>query len=573
MRMTERRQAPRITIQALAYVNLEPESGGIIVNLSEGGLCFQAATPVQRPGKVRFWLSHRDHGIEAESELMWTDEGRQRGGLRFTQLSPEAREEIQTWISQHGAPVPLQENVASSFPSPTTAPYASADRLYTTAPSREPETVERFSLNQLGRRLLTGFSGGLAVGVFVSALVAGVFLLNAHRRDLGESLIHLGERLGGRTQAQAESPEPQLLSPDMQRASPEPQRLSSGTLRIASETHPVASNPQPRLSEQFRVVSDPQPVAVETKTPAPEQQALTPEMKKVAPEPQLAPPTQVSVLRPEKVVSQPAAESPKPEGVKLEAATAVPVVALPNSKATASSAMTASTTATPQPSTPTIAVAPGSGASSGASSATSAGVVQAVIPQRESGSQPIFHIEQVKPANTGSLSEKFLEVGKFKEKVWADKETVKVSEFGYPVKVMPKNSAWKKSYQVVVGPFGTDPEAEAAHRNLASNGFEPRSFERGTRGFRFPRTLKVAGTSVPMGDCTIQWESYMPDAIVKIETKSGGAVTTDGTWVKRGGKYGDDAVVYTKNVDGSQTLVEIRFSGMGQVLVFGKGRI
>jgi hypothetical protein len=572
MRMTERRQAPRIPMQALAYVNLEPESGGIIVNLSEGGLCFQAATPVQRPGPIRFWLSQRDHGIEVESELMWADEGRKRGGLRFTHLSPEAREEIQTWISQHSAPVPLQEDVASSLASLPTAPYPSADPLSTRAPAREAETVERFSLNQLGRRLLTGFSGGLAVGVFASAFVAGVLLLNAHRRDLGESLIHLGERLGGRTQARAGSAEPQQLSPDMQQA-PQPQRLSSGALRIASEANPVASNPLPRRSEQLRVVSDPQPVTIETKKVAPEDQALTPETKKVASEPQLAPPTQVPVLPPEKVVSQPTTETPKPEGMKLEAAAAVPVVALPNSKATASSVMTASATAALQPSTPTTDAAPGSGASSAASSGTSAGVVRTTTPQREPVTQPNFHIEQVKPANTGSLSERFLEVGKFKEKVWADNETVKLSEFGYPVKVIPKNTGWKKSYRVVVGPFGTDPEAEVAHRNLASNGFEPRSFERGTRGFRFPRPLKVAGTSVPMGDCTIQWESYMPDAIVRIETKNGGTVTAEGTWVKRAGKFGDDAVVYTKNVDGSQNLVEIRFSGMGQVLVFGKGRI
>jgi predicted lipid-binding transport protein (Tim44 family) len=572
MRMTEHRQAPRIAMQALAYVNLEPESGGIIVNLSEGGLCFQAATPVQRPGTVRFWLSHRDHGIEAESELMWTAEGRKRGGLRFTHLSPEAREEIRTWISQHGVAVSTQENVSSSFASPHSAPSLSADRLDPTTTSREPETVGRLSLNQPGRRLLTGFSGGLTVGILASAFVGGVFLLNAHRRDLGESLIRLGERLGGRTQTEGASREPQQLSPDMQQASPEPQRLSSATLRIASEASPAASNPPVGLSERLRVISDPKPPPIETKGVAPEQPAVTPETRKLTPEPQTALPTQVPDLRPEGVVSQPAVETSKPEAVKLQTMTAVPVVDLPNSNAMVSSVATAGPTTMPQPSSPANDTAPRSGAGAGTSSGRSAGVVQAANPLMASGSQPALHIEQVKPADTGSLSEKFLEVGKFKEKVWADKTTVKLSEFGYPVKVIPKSSAWKKSYQVVVGPFGTDPEAEAAHRSLASNGFEPRSFERGARGFRFPRTLKVAGTSVPMGDCTIRWESYMPDAIVKIESRDGGSVTAEGTWVKRGPKYGDDAVVYMKNVDGSQSLVEIRFSGMGQVLVFGKGR-
>jgi hypothetical protein len=38
--------------------------------------------------------------------------------------------------------------------------------------------------------------------------------------------------------------------------------------------------------------------------------------------------------------------------------------------------------------------------------------------------------------------------------------------------------------------------------------------------------------------------------------------------VDRGAKYHTDAVVYTNNADGSHTLVEIRFAGKNQALVF-----
>src|SRR6516165_2898116 len=95
---TERRQTPRMTVEGLAYVNLEPDNGGIILNISEGGLCFHSTTPVQQTAKVRFWFAQRNHRvaaggrlawteetgsgfIEAESELAWTDETRIRGGL------------------------------------------------------------------------------------------------------------------------------------------------------------------------------------------------------------------------------------------------------------------------------------------------------------------------------------------------------------------------------------------------------------------------------------------------------------------------------------------------------------
>jgi hypothetical protein len=62
----------------------------------------------------------------------------------------------------------------------------------------------------------------------------------------------------------------------------------------------------------------------------------------------------------------------------------------------------------------------------------------------------------------------------------------------------------------------------------------------------------------------------VPEAIVKFEKEGSVLGTTEGKWVKRGVKYEDDAVVYRKNSDGSRTLLEIRFAGMSQALVFGK---
>jgi hypothetical protein len=44
--------------------------------------------------------------------------------------------------------------------------------------------------------------------------------------------------------------------------------------------------------------------------------------------------------------------------------------------------------------------------------------------------------------------------------------------------------------------------------------------------------------------------------------------TTMGKWVDRGAKYKADALVYSDNPDGSHTLLEIRFAGQRQALVF-----
>ena len=80
-----------------------------------------------------------------------------------------------------------------------------------------PKTREQSSLRS--------FSGGFATGVLVFGFFVGAgFLLSAHRRQLGEALIHWGEKLGAASQAQkvpaAEAPETQSQQPAMASAPP-----------------------------------------------------------------------------------------------------------------------------------------------------------------------------------------------------------------------------------------------------------------------------------------------------------------------------------------------------------------
>jgi hypothetical protein len=197
-------------------------------------------------------------------------------------------------------------------------------------------------------------------------------------------------------------------------------------------------------------------------------------------------------------------------------------------------------------------------------------MLRPAVAQVNLAAQPVVRVEQSKHEGIGSPAEKFLEVGKFNKRVWADKTTDKLSQFGFPFSVVQKNNLWKKSYQVLVGPYGSDQEAETVHKTLASRGFTPRSFERGSREFRMPRVLKLEGTDIPVGDCVISWESYLPNAIVRIQTNRSEALA-EGKWVDRGVKYVENAVVYTEGRNGARILAEIRFSGMGRALVFGGG--
>jgi hypothetical protein len=175
----------------------------------------------------------------------------------------------------------------------------------------------------------------------------------------------------------------------------------------------------------------------------------------------------------------------------------------------------------------------------------------------------------------------YFEIGKFKDELEAHKATDKLAQLGFHATVIQRGHLWMNSYYGLVGPYRDDEAAGTAEKNLVSRGFKPRAFERGSRTFTvnggcdtFSRLLRsgptVNGTHMSVEDCTISWESYSSHAIVKFVQGYNVIATADGKWVKGGVKCERDAFVYRKNGDGSRTLVEIRFAGMSQALVFGR---
>jgi PilZ domain len=98
---TNRRQL-RTVPETLAFIQLDHDDGGKVLNLSEGGLSFEAFAPVPyRRGPIHFWFSlDLSERIEAIGKLAWTDATRKVGGLKFLELSPSARNQIRNWMSQ-----------------------------------------------------------------------------------------------------------------------------------------------------------------------------------------------------------------------------------------------------------------------------------------------------------------------------------------------------------------------------------------------------------------------------------------------------------------------------------------
>jgi TonB family protein len=100
-----RRHHQRRRLDRLAYVDFGPDNGGMLIDVSEGGLSFQGVGPVGRgqPLQLRFTLPGiNSKPIEATAELVWTNSTGKGGGLQFLEISDEARVRLQEWISMGG---------------------------------------------------------------------------------------------------------------------------------------------------------------------------------------------------------------------------------------------------------------------------------------------------------------------------------------------------------------------------------------------------------------------------------------------------------------------------------------
>jgi hypothetical protein len=97
----ERRLSIRKPLEHLVYLSLPSNNGGVVLDVSEGGVGFHAIAPVEADGLIdcRFSIDSAAR-ISAVGELAWKDETGKVGGLRFTQLPNEVREQIRVWAGQ-----------------------------------------------------------------------------------------------------------------------------------------------------------------------------------------------------------------------------------------------------------------------------------------------------------------------------------------------------------------------------------------------------------------------------------------------------------------------------------------
>jgi TonB family protein len=111
----ERRANPRIRLQRLAYIRVEPDNGAIVVDATSEGIRFYAAAPLHQNGNVQFSFSLSDNRrIEATARLVWADETKKSGGLAFSSVPAQVVEQILDCCSTpNDPPVPERLPVTS----------------------------------------------------------------------------------------------------------------------------------------------------------------------------------------------------------------------------------------------------------------------------------------------------------------------------------------------------------------------------------------------------------------------------------------------------------------------------
>src|SRR5882762_9979675 len=146
----DRRRTFRKVPEKFAFIQLERDDGGAVLNVSEGGLSFNTFAPVEQTGPIHFWFSlNLSERIDAWGEVTWTDETRKLGGLRFIRLPERAERQIREWISRP---------IAREAPDERYTPQAAGGRPSRVAP-REPDAIARFVSKARAQRAPAGSNG------------------------------------------------------------------------------------------------------------------------------------------------------------------------------------------------------------------------------------------------------------------------------------------------------------------------------------------------------------------------------------------------------------------------------
>ena len=124
----ERRSFPRWPIRPFSYVELGHDNGGVLLNISESGLAVTSARALSEnhlPSIGIQFTGSRDQ-VNVSGQIAWISESKKEAGIRFVNLTEEARGIIASRISKEQSPA---EDQVQSGKAPYTAIHATTPRI------------------------------------------------------------------------------------------------------------------------------------------------------------------------------------------------------------------------------------------------------------------------------------------------------------------------------------------------------------------------------------------------------------------------------------------------------------
>jgi TonB family protein len=137
MHVPERRSHVRRRVLALEYIDLGSSNGGILLNLSEGGMYVQAVAslPSDDFPQISFRLPDSLYLVKTNARIAWLGKSKKDAGIQFINLPEEARLKIRQWVAVEHPPV---ENV--NEPETKVAPVRKKnERLLEMPPPGQPK--------------------------------------------------------------------------------------------------------------------------------------------------------------------------------------------------------------------------------------------------------------------------------------------------------------------------------------------------------------------------------------------------------------------------------------------------
>jgi outer membrane biosynthesis protein TonB len=100
LRIPASRSHARLTVQSITYIEVCDKVGGLLLNISEGGIAVQMAEQLAAKefARMRFQLRKSGEWIEVCGKLAWENRFTKEAGIRFVEISESARSHIKKWI-------------------------------------------------------------------------------------------------------------------------------------------------------------------------------------------------------------------------------------------------------------------------------------------------------------------------------------------------------------------------------------------------------------------------------------------------------------------------------------------